>query len=270
MILNWAGLPPGPRVMGIVNVTPDSFSHGGQSVATAIAVGEAMLEDGAAIIDVGGESTRPGATPVTPTEEQLRILPVIEALAKRGARISVDTRHAATMRCALDAGASIVNDVSGLTYDPQAAGVVARAGCPVILMHMRGTPETMDGLARYDDVAAEVSSELTARTETALAAGVALDRIALDPGFGFAKNATQNVTLLRSLSHIVNLGRPIIAGLSRKRFIGALSHVDEPTGRDVASLAAGLFAVSQGASVLRVHNVRATVEALRVWAALHV
>jgi dihydropteroate synthase len=174
------------------------------------------------------------------------------------------------MASALEAGASIINDVSSLTYDPAAAGVVARAQCPVILMHMRGTPEMMDSLARYDDVAAEVMAELTARIEAAVAAGVAPENIAIDPGFGFAKNATQSADLLRRLSLFVNLGRPIIAGLSRKRFVGALARVDEPVERDVASVAAALFAVSQGATVLRVHNVRATIQALRVWTELNV
>lgn len=254
--------------MGIVNVTPDSFSDGGRSIAEAIALGKTMIDDGAAIIDIGGESTRPGATPVSPDEEQQRVLPVIEALARLGALISVDTRHASTMERALEAGASIVNDVSGLSYDPRSPAIVARARCPVILMHMRGTPETMDSLAHYDDVGGEVCAELTARIEFAVEAGIVRDHIAVDPGFGFAKNAAQNVELLRNLSHIVKLRRPIIAGLSRKRFVGTLSQVDEPNDRDVASLAAGLFAVSQGASVLRVHNVRATVQALRVWAGL--
>ena len=265
---HWAGLPPGPQVMGIVNVTPDSFSDGGRSASAAIALGEAMLADGAAIIDVGGESTRPGAAPVTPALEQQRILPVIAALARQGARISVDSRNAATMALALEAGASIVNDVSGLTFDHASAGVVARAQCPVVLMHMRGTPRTMDSLARYDDVTAEVTAELAARIAAAEAAGVARAAIAIDPGFGFSKNSAQSVDLLRRLSHLVNLGRPIIAGLSRKRFVGALSQVEEPAERDAASIAAALFAVTRGASVLRVHNVRAMVQALRVWTVL--
>ena len=255
--------------MGIVNVTPDSFSDGGRSIAEAIALGKAMLSDGAAIIDIGGESTRPGASPVSPDEELRRVLPVIEAVASHGARSSIDTRHAVTMVSALKAGASIVNDVSGLTFDPGSASVVAQAGCPIILMHMRGTPKTMNGLARYDDVVAEVRAELTVRIDAALAAGIAFGRIAVDPGFGFAKSASQDVTLLRHLSHLVNLRRPIIAGLSRKRFIGALSQIDEPDERDIASLAAGLFAVSQGVSMLRVHNVRATVQGLRVWTGLN-
>ncbi len=266
----WAGLAAGPQVMGVVNVTPDSFSDGGRSVAAAIELAQTMIADGAAVVDIGGESTRPGASRLDPGEEQRRILPVIAALARCGVGVSVDTRNASTMARALDAGASIVNDVSGLTFDPESAAVVARAGCPVILMHMRGTPQTMDSLAQYGDVIAEVMAELTARIDAAVAAGVEQDRIAIDPGFGFAKNAAHSVDLLRGLSRLVNLSRPIIAGLSRKRFVGALSQVEEPAERDAASLAAGLFAVSQGASVLRVHDVRATVQALRVWTALTV
>lgn len=265
---NWAGLADGPQVMGVVNVTPDSFSDGGRSSEQAIALGAQMLLDGAAIIDVGGESTRPGAPVVSAAEEQHRILPVINALARQGATISVDTRNASTMERALDAGAAIVNDVSGLVFDPAAVATVARRACPVILMHMRGTPETMDGLATYGDVATEVLAELRERMAAAIAGGIDPAAIAVDPGFGFAKNASQNVELLKRLSLFVNLSCPIIAGLSRKRFIGHLADITKPEDRDVASVVAGLFAVSQGASVLRVHNVRATVQALRVWAGL--
>lgn len=264
----WAGLPTGPQVMGIVNVTPDSFSDGGRSAAQAIALGARMLEDGAAIIDIGGESTRPGAPVVPAAEEQRRILPVINALFRHGATISVDTRNGSTMQRALDTGAAIVNDVSGLSFDPAATAIVARHGCPVILMHMRGTPETMNGLSAYGDVVAEVIEELRARVEAAVNGGVARKSIAIDPGFGFAKNAGQSVELLKRLSLFVNLSCPIIAGLSRKSFIGQLTEISSPEERDVASVAAGLFAVTQGASVLRVHNVRATVQALRVWTAI--
>lgn len=265
---SWAGLAEGPQVMGIVNVTPDSFSDGGRSPEQAIALGEQMLLDGAAIIDIGGESTRPGAPAVSALEEQRRILPVIEALSRWGAAISVDTRNASTMERALAAGATIVNDVSGLTFDPAAVETVARRACPVILMHMRGTPETMNGLATYDDVVTEVIAELRERVAAAVAGGIKPAAIAVDPGFGFAKNAIQSVELLKRLSLFVNLSCPIIAGLSRKRFIGQLADITRPEDRDVASVAAGLFAVSQGASVLRVHNVRATVHALRVWTAV--
>ncbi|MGI4797895.1 MAG: dihydropteroate synthase [Janthinobacterium lividum] len=251
--------------MGIVNVTPDSFSDGGRSTEQAIALGMRMLEDGAAIIDVGGESTRPGAPTVSAVEEQRRVLPVIETLARHGALVSVDTRNASTMMGALEKGAAIVNDVSGLTFDPASVATVARGGCAVILMHMRGTPETMDSLATYGDVATEVLGELRQRVDHALAGGITRSAIAIDPGFGFAKNNSQNVELLRRLSLFVNLSCPIIAGISRKRFIGQLADITRAEDRDVASVAAGLFAVTQGASVLRVHNVRAMVQALRVW-----
>ncbi|RYY15781.1 MAG: dihydropteroate synthase [Alphaproteobacteria bacterium] len=264
----WAGLQAGPQVMGIVNVTPDSFSDGGRSVEQAIALGMQMLEDGAAIIDVGGESTRPGALTVSAVEEQRRVLPVIEALVRQGATVSVDTRNASTMERALEKGAAIVNDVSGLTFDPASVATVARGHCAVILMHMRGTPETMDTLAIYGDVATEVLDELRHRVDQALDGGVARSAIAIDPGFGFAKNTPQNVELLRGLSLFVNLSCPIIAGVSRKRFIGQLADITRAEDRDVASVAAGLFAVTQGASVLRVHNVHAMVQALRVWTAV--
>ncbi len=254
--------------MGIVNVTPDSFSDGGRCTEQAIALGMQMLEDGAAVIDVGGESTRPGALTVSAIEEQRRVLPVLEALARHGAIVSVDTRNASTMERALEKGASIVNDVSGLTFDAASVATVARAGCPVILMHMRGTPETMDALATYDDVATEVLDELRQRVDHALAGGIARSAIAIDPGFGFAKDNGQNVELLRRLSLFVNLSCPIIAGISRKRFIGALADITRAEDRDVASVAAGLFAITQGACVLRVHNVRAMVQALRVWTAV--
>ncbi|MBV8911868.1 MAG: dihydropteroate synthase [Acetobacteraceae bacterium] len=256
--------------MGIVNVTPDSFSDPGRlyDPGEAIEQGRRMAADGAAILDVGGESTRPGAEPVPPEEEQRRILPVIAALARDDVAISVDTRNASTMARALDAGAAIVNDVSALRHDAAAAPLVAARGCPVILMHMRGTPKTMNSLARYRDVAAEVLTELRELVSAAEAAGVVRERIAVDPGFGFAKRGAQNRELLARLSLFVNLRCPIIAGLSRKRFIGEMAGVAEARGRGPASIAAGLAALSQGAAVLRVHDVAATVHAVRVWRAL--
>lgn len=255
--------------MGIVNVTPDSFSDGGIAFAhgNAIEHGLRMLGEGAAIIDIGGESTRPRASPVPPDEEQRRILPVIEALARAGARISVDTRNAATMERALDAGAQIVNDVSALRHDPAAAALVARKRCPVILMHMRGNPQTMGSLARYDDVGPEVLAELQARLDAAEAAGIGRAQVALDPGFGFAKTAPQSLELLQQLPLFFNLFCPIIAGMSRKRFVGEIAGVEQPGQRDAASVAAGLIALSQGATILRVHDVAATVQAVRIWAA---
>jgi dihydropteroate synthase len=256
--------------MGILNVTPDSFSDGGRHLdpARAIEAGRVMLAAGAAILDIGGETTRPGAPPTPPEVEQARILPVIRALAEAGARISVDTRNAATMAAALDAGAAIVNDISALTHDPAAARLVAARGCPVVLMHMRGTPETMNDLAQYSDVAAEVAAELAARLAAAEAAGIPRGRIALDPGIGFAKNAAQNIALLQRLPLLLGLGCALLVGVSRKRFIGTIGGEPAPDRRTPGSIAAGLFALSRGASVLRVHDVAETVQAVRLWRAL--
>ena len=256
--------------MAILNVTPDSFSNGGAYAyaAQAIAAGRAMAEAGADIVDVGGESTRPGAAAVPPGEEIRRILPVVRGLAEAGLRVSIDTRNAATMEAALDAGAAIVNDVSALTHDPAAAPLVAAHGCPVVLMHMRGTPGTMMGHAQYADVAAEVAAELAARMAAAEAAGIARAAICLDPGFGFAKRAEHSVALLRRLPELAALGRPLLVGVSRKGFIGRLSGEERPAARLGGSLAAGLFAVSRGAAILRVHNVSESIAALKVWRAL--
>ena len=256
--------------MGILNATPDSFSDGGRhnGHAAAIAAGRAMHEAGAAIIDVGGESTRPGAPPVSPAEEQHRILPVIRALASAGIVVSVDTRNAATMAAALDEGARIVNDVSALSHDPAALELVAVRRCPVVLMHMRGTPATMAGLAHYTDVAVEVTLELAARVEAAVAAGIDRAAIAVDPGIGFAKTAAHNLALLPRLALLANLGCPILAGVSRKGFIGQLAGEPDPLRRVAGSVAAGLHAMLHGAAILRVHDVAETVQAVRVWRGL--
>ena len=270
--LTWAGLPlTRPLVMGILNVTPDSFSDGGRhfSPEAAIASGRVMLTEGADILDIGGESTRPGSAAVPPAEEIARILPVIRALAASGAVISVDTRNAATMAAALDAGARIVNDVSALRHDPAALPLVAARGCPVVLMHMRGQPDTMNSLAIYDDVTSEVTAELLAARDAALAAGVRAETICLDPGLGFAKRGAQNVDLLRATRRLAELGHPLLVALSRKRFLGEISGETEAGKRDPESLAAGLFAVQQGAHILRVHDVAGTVRGLRVWQALN-
>ncbi len=271
----WTDLPPDrPAVMGILNTTPDSFSDGGRHFdpAAAIAAGRAMGAAGADILDVGGESTRPGADPVPPEEECRRILPVIAALAAAGHRVSVDTRNAATMAAALDAGAVIVNDVSALAHDPRALPLVAARGCAVVLMHMRGTPATMASLARYDDVVAEVREELAARLAACRAAGLRGEAIALDPGIGFAKTRAQNATLLRGLPALAALGYPLLVGLSRKSLIGALAgaggEAPAPGARLAGSLAGALFALSRGARILRVHDVAETVQAVRVWGAL--
>ena len=265
--LNWAGLPVGPHVMGIVNVTPDSFSDGGRAYAhhSAIEQGQRMFSDGAAIIDVGGESTRPGAAAVSPEEEQRRVLPVIEALAHAGARVSIDTRNASTMARALDAGAMIVNDVSALHYDQDAAPLVASRRCPVILMHMRGTPRTMNRLAHYEDVGLEVLRELAESVAAAERAGIERGQIAVDPGFGFAKTSEQSRALLARLPLFLNFSCRIIAGMSRKRFVGEMAGVAIAEERDSASVASCVFALLHGASILRTHNVGATVAAVRVW-----
>lgn len=256
--------------MGILNVTPDSFSDGGSHAdpEAAIAHAHAMAEAGADIIDVGGESTRPKAAPVTAEDEQARVMPVVRALTKAGLVVSIDTRHAATMEAALDAGATIVNDISGLTFDPRARPLVARHGCAVVLMHMRGTQQTMTGLTQYDHVTRDVTRELSARIVLAMAAGVARQAIAIDPGLGFAKTAEQSVALLAGLDSLAALGFPILVGASRKSFIGRISGEEAPDRRLPGSLAAGLFAVARGARILRVHDVAATAQALRVWQAL--
>ena len=268
----WSNLAYGQTrtVMGIVNVTPDSFSDGGDyfNPGAAIAAGHQMIADGVGILDIGGESTSPGSADVSNEEEQARILPVIAGLRDAGVPISVDTRNAGTMAAALDAGAAIVNDVSALRHDPSAAALVAARRCPVILMHMRGSPATMNSLAQYTDVAGEVAAELAVSMAAAEQAGVSPEQIALDPGIGFAKTAADNVALLRNLAPLQALGRPLVVGVSRKRVIGALGGVAVPKERLGGSLAAALFALSRGAAVLRVHDVAATVEAVRVWSAL--
>ena len=267
----WGGLSgPPPWVMGVLNVTPDSFSDGGSFIdaASAIAAGHAMAEAGAAIIDVGGETTRPGSQPTDIATEIARIVPVVAGLADAGIRVSVDTRNAATMRAALDAGAWIVNDVSGLTHDPAAPALLAERGCPVVLMHMRHDPASMTARAQYDDVAGEVLAELGARVAAAVAAGIRRENIAVDPGIGFAKTPAHNLALLPRLAALHALGCPIVVGVSRKRFIGELSGVAEPRRRLAGSLAAALHAAAHGATILRVHDVAETVQALGVWRGL--
>ncbi|MBK1660996.1 dihydropteroate synthase [Paracraurococcus ruber] len=266
--LPFAGLPAGrPLVMGIVNVTPDSFSGDGVGAAAAIARGEAMLAAGADILDIGGESTRPGADPVPPEEECRRILPVLRALAPL-APVSVDTRHAATMAAALAAGARIVNDVTALRHDPGAVAVVRDAGVPVAIMHMPGTdPRTMQAAARYDDVVLEVAGFLRDRVAALEAAGIPRHRIAVDPGIGFGKTIEHNLALLERLPLLAGIGCPLLVGLSRKRFLGTLAGIPEAGQRVVPSIAGALFAVCQGAAILRVHDVAETVQALAVWRA---
>jgi len=258
-----------PLVMGVVNVTPDSFSDGGRHFdpAVAIAAGNAMLEAGADILDVGGESTRPGAAEVTAEEECARILPVIRELAK-AAPVSVDTRNAATMQAALDAGAEIVNDVSALRHDPAALTLLAKTQAPVVLMHMPGDdPATMQSLASYDDVALEVAAFLRDRIATCEALGIPRGRIAVDPGIGFGKTMAHNLALIDRLPLLTSLGCRVVLGASRKRFIGTLSGMEEAGRRVPGSIAAALAGAARGASVLRVHDVAETVQALAVWRA---
>jgi dihydropteroate synthase len=259
-----------PLLIGILNVTPDSFSDGGRFTThdAALAHAERLAADGAGMLDVGGESTRPGAAPLDAATEIERVVPVVRALAGRGGPpVSVDTRRAAVARAALDAGAVAVNDVSALGHDAEMAAVVARAGAGVILMHMRGDPATMDRLAVYRHVASEVATELGAAAGRAVAAGIAREAIMVDPGFGFAKTVEQNFRLLDELATIVGLGYPVAVGPSRKRFLGAAT--GRPVAdRDRATALACAFAWERGARAFRVHDVALTREALMLATAL--
>lgn len=256
--------------MGVLNVTPDSFSDGGDhaEAGIAIAAGRAMIAAGADIIDIGGESTRPGSAPVPPVLEQRRVLPVVRALGAETI-LSVDTRNAATMRAVLEAGARIINDVSALHHDPEAASVVASAGCPVILMHMRGTPTTMQSLASYADVVEEVAAELGDSLEAAVRAGISRDAIALDPGIGFAKESGHSLRLLARLDALRRFGRPLLVGASRKSFVGRVANEPNPRARLAGGLAAHVWAVLHGAAIIRTHDVAETRQALAVIAALN-
>ena len=264
----------GLNVMGIVNATPDSFSDGGEHFdpAAAIAHAGAMIRAGAGIVDIGGESTRPGSEPVPVEEEIRRVLPVIAGIRAMadavGVTISVDTRNAATMQAALDAGASMINDVSGLTHDPDAAAVAAKTTGPVVLMHMQGEPRTMQLAPAYDDVALDVYDALEARIDAAEAAGIDRSRIVADPGIGFGKTVEHNLALLSQFSLFRGLGVPLLVGVSRKGFLARLS-AGEPAGQRLGgSLAAGLAAIGQGAQIVRVHDAPETLQALRVFAAI--
>lgn len=254
-----------PLVMGIVNCTPDSFSGDGRAAhEAAIAHGHTLRAEGADILDVGGESTRPGAEPVTPAQEQARILPVIAALAP-GGPVSVDTRHAATMRAALAAGASIVNDVSALAHDAESLAAVAAAGCPVVLMHMRTLdPRTMQRGVAYVDASREVAEHLARRIAACEAAGIPRARIAVDPGIGFGKRVQDNLNLVARLPLLAGLGCTLLVGASRKAFIGRITGVAEAGQRVMGSVALALEAARRGAHILRVHDVCATVEALKI------
>jgi len=253
--------------MGIVNVTPDSFSDGGmlEDAEAAVKHGLRLLEEGADLIDVGGESTRPGSDPVSGDEERARVVPVIEGLRSEApeAVLSVDTRKAAVAEDALASGADVVNDVSA-GADPAMFDVVASTGAGMVLMHMRGEPKTMQQDPRYDDVVAEVRGFLVERIEAAVAAGIGRDRLAIDPGIGFGKNLRHNLELLRGIGSFREVGVPVLVGASRKRFIGELSGADDPPERLEGSVAAAVWCATQRVDVVRVHDVAATVQALRV------
>ena len=259
-----------PQVMGIINATPDSFSDGGQyaDARAATEAGAIMSAAGAALIDVGGESTRPGAKDVWEGDEIERILPVVQILAAGGSAVSIDTRKATVIEAALGAGAGLVNDVSALTHDERSAEVVAAAGVPVILMHHQGDPQSMQDAPRYGDVLVEVYEWLEARIAAAEAAGIARANILVDPGIGFGKSVAHNLILLNGLALFHGLGCPIVLGASRKRMIGALSNEAPSDQRLAGSLVLALKAAEQGAQLIRVHDVPETVQALKVWRGL--
>ena len=252
-----------PLVMGIVNVTPDSFSDGGVNFdpRAALESADAMLAAGADIIDVGGESTRPGADEVTSAQELARVLPVVRDLAARGAVVSVDTRHAEVASACVAMGAAVINDVSGFSA-PAMVALAAVCDAGLVVMHMLGEPRTMQDEPRYDDVVADVATYLKTQASSLESAGVARERIVLDPGIGFGKTTAHNLELLRRLNEIVALGYPVLVGVSRKRFIGEVTGVTEPRRRLAGSLAAALAAVEAGAAIVRVHDVAETVAAL--------
>jgi dihydropteroate synthase len=259
---------PRPSVIGIVNVTPDSFSDGGSygSAADAAVAARRMLADGAALVDVGGESTRPRAEAVSQDEELRRVLPVLESLA--GLPVSIDTSRAEVARRAVALGAAMVNDVTALRREPDLGGVVAEADVDVCLMHMLGTPRTMQVEPRYDDVVDDVAAFLEERLAFAVGAGIAEERICLDPGIGFGKTADHNLELLRRLDRIVALGRPVLVGVSRKSTLARVLGDDGPVGTDAASVGAAVAAFDRGATLFRVHDVAAHVEALAAAAAV--
>lgn len=258
-----------PLVMGIVNVTPDSFSDGGDhdDPARAVQHGERLVGMGAAILDVGGESTRPGSEPVSTAEETARVRPVVKRLADEGVPVSIDTRHAEVAAACLAAGASILNDVSGFR-DPRMVEVAARSTCGVVVMHMLGEPKTMQERPQYADVVAEVGGYLLAQAAALEAAGVERSRIAIDPGIGFGKTLEHNLALIRGVGELASFGYPVLMGVSRKRFIGEITGEESPAARLGGSVAAALECVRAGADIVRAHDVGATVQALAVSAAI--
>ena len=255
--------------MGVLNVTPDSFSDGGAygSVEMAVTAGQRMVEEGAHIIDVGGESTRPGAKPVSVTEEIDRVIPVVKRLVDRGIRVSVDTQKSAVARAAIAVGAEMINDVSALR-DPEMAGVCAAGGVEIVLMHMLGTPEMMQKAPHYDDVVEEVGSFLERRASYAESSGIQRSRIWIDPGIGFGKTLEHNLTLIRGTARFVETGFPVLVGASRKKFLGVITGEEDPGLRLEATIAVNLEVVRRGASMVRVHDVAAHRRAFAVQSAL--
>ena len=267
----FAGLALGrPLIMGIVNVTPDSFSDGGETAdaASAIARGRAMHEAGADIIDVGGESARPGAQPLAPAEELARVLPVVGELAEAGVVVSIDSRRAQVMKAALEGGARIVNDITALAGDPDSLGVVAASRAAVVLMHMQGTPATMQDEPKYEHAPLDIYDELAARVAACAAAGIERARIAVDPGIGFGKTLDDNLEILDRLALLRGIGCAVLLGASRKSFVGRLGAGAPAPTRLPGSLAAALAAVARGANIVRVHDVAETRQALDVWEAI--
>ncbi len=259
-----------PVLMGILNVTPDSFSDGGDFADSrkAIEHGRFLAKAGAAFLDVGGESTRPGADPVSLDEERGRVIPVVRALAAEGYRVSIDTRHATVMKAAVEAGAMVINDVTALTGDPDSLSTTAASGADVVLMHMQGEPGTMQADPHYDDALLDIYDYLEERVAACEAAGIAREKIAVDPGIGFGKTVEHNTRLLGRLGIFLGLGCAVLLGVSRKTFIGRLSAEEPPKERLPGSLAAALAGVREGARILRVHDVRETRQALSVWNAI--
>ena len=262
---------PDPVLMGVLNVTPDSFSDGGEffRAEPAVSHAEKMFDEGAQVIDVGGESTRPGSEPVSPEEELRRVLPVIQGIlsARPDSIVSIDTYRSSIAEAALDAGARAVNDVTALG-DPRMAGLMAERGCPIILMHMLGEPKSMQQDPRYEDVVREVRDFLAERAERAIRAGVEPENIILDPGIGFGKTMEHNLKLLKRLDSLVELGFPVLVGVSRKSFLGKITGSEDPKNRLFSTMAANVLAYERGANLFRVHDVRANKEALAVAAAI--
>jgi dihydropteroate synthase len=259
-----------PHVMGILNVTPDSFSDGGKYADPALAVerAQALMKAGAALVDIGAESTRPGAKPVWEGDEIARLQPVLERLKGSSGWISADTRKAGVMRMALTHGAEIINDVSALTHDRESLSVVAAAGCPVVLMHLQGDPQTMQQSPAYQDALLDVYDHLEARIAACSAAGIPAGRIIIDPGIGFGKSLRHNLELLNGLSLFHALGCAVLLGVSRKKFVGALSNEEPADARFPGSLAAALHGLNQGVQLIRVHDVPETVQAVKIWLGL--